>query len=118
MTDRDLVWETDQCLQITSISAPLRDLLDLRSGWYPLHVSDLFSWNDPFAIAAVSHSWALEGEPVAFDMHWRNQRYFIALGPQHAADGSICGVTGRASEISLEEPEEIGSNRRLTTQMA
>ncbi|MDQ2679786.1 MAG: hypothetical protein M3Y21_02020 [Candidatus Eremiobacteraeota bacterium] len=107
MTDRDLEWVTDQTLQITSLSAQLRELLDLNSGWYPLHVSDLFSWGDPFAIAGISHNWALEGEPVAFDMHWQNQRYFVSLEPLRSPDGRVYGVRGRASAIVTESAQSV-----------
>lgn len=99
MIDRDLIWVTDRNLQVTSLSARLRDLVGLQAECSTLHVSELWPQLDPFSITVVAHNWALEGETVDFETVRGDEKYLLSLEPLHAIDGSIAGVTGRATPV-------------------
>lgn len=99
MHDQALIWNTDENLQVTTLTARLRDLANVGSITAPLHVSVLWGENDPFDVAVVAHYWALDGESLSFDTAVGGTLYHFDLDPLHAPDGSVCGVTGRAREI-------------------
>ena len=100
MHDQALIWNTDDNLQITTLTARLRDLANVGNVNAPLHVSVLWGQHDPFDVAVVAHHWALDGESLSFDTAVGGTLYHFDLEPLHGVDGSICGVTGRAREIS------------------
>ncbi len=99
MYDQSLVWNTDRYLQVTSLTARLRDLVglgDMRSG---LEVSDLWQADHLLPIAVAAHQWALDGETLAFETTLRNgARYQCEVAPLHDLTGDVIGVTGRALE--------------------
>ena len=97
MIDRDLVWNTGQDLQITSLSARLRDLLFPDGLPATLHVSELWKNDDPFGMMVVAHQWVLDGERMAFDTERNGMRLRISLEPLYDLSGTITGVGGRAT---------------------
>jgi|SRR5579872_6382297 len=104
MDDRTFVWNTDVHLQITSLTARLRDLAGLGGRpERPLHVSDLWGTGDPLAPSVVSHHWALDGETLSFEATIRDVRYVFHLEPLQDAAGNVVGVTGRAADVRSEE---------------
>lgn len=96
MTLDTLLWNTDRDLQITSLSARLRDLLFPAGSPERLHVSDLWREDDPFGMMLVSHQWALEGERMAFETVRAGMPLRIVLEPLYDFSGAIAGVGGRA----------------------
>ncbi len=115
MTDRDLLWTTDGDLQLTTLSAQLRDLLFPNGGPSRLHVSELWHEDDPFGMMLVAHQWVLEGERMAFDTERGGMRLRVSLEPLYDLSGAIAGVGGRAtpgvgdgkSAWQLETLEEV-----------
>ncbi len=101
--DRELVWVTDRTLQITSLTARLRDLLHVEPEQQPLEVGGLWNPHDPFGIAVVAHRWALEGEPINFDTIIEGRAYGIRLDPLVAPDGAIAGVVGCAAARATDD---------------
>jgi diguanylate cyclase (GGDEF)-like protein/PAS domain S-box-containing protein len=106
MNDRDLVWVTDKDLNVTSLSARLRDVLGLEGTRESLHASELWG-SDPFSIAVVAHRWALEGESVDFETTVSDRNLHVRLEPMTAPNGQIAGVAGRASENDLESRSRL-----------
>lgn len=96
MTHNDFVWITDAQLQITSLSARLRDLLVPPESPAQLHVSDLWRDDDPFGMMLVAHQWVLEGERLAFDTQRSGMTLHVVLEPLYDLSGAIAGVGGRA----------------------
>ena len=93
-----MIWNTDGNLQVTSLTARLRDFAGVGDGSAPLYVGDLWDDRDPFPLLA--HQWCLGGESLAFETTVRNRRLQFELAPLLGADGSPCGVTGRAIELA------------------
>jgi diguanylate cyclase (GGDEF)-like protein len=97
MTDRDLLWTTDADLQITSLSARLRDLLFPAGAPSRLHVSELWHEDDPFGMMLIAHQWVLAGERMTFDTERGGMRLRIALEPLYDLSNAITGVGGSAT---------------------
>ncbi|HLI95701.1 MAG TPA: diguanylate cyclase [Candidatus Baltobacteraceae bacterium] len=97
MHNTDLVWVTDRELQVTSLSARLRDLLFPSGVPSGLHVGELWQQDDPFGMMLVAHEWALEGEQLAFDTEREGRQFLIVLEPLYDLSGAITGVGGRAT---------------------
>ena len=97
MTHTDLLWVTDRELQVTSLSARLRDLLFPDGAPTGLHVSELWHEDDPFGMMLVAHQWVLDGEHLAFKTERNGQDLQIALEPLYDLSGAITGVGGRAT---------------------
>ena len=95
MYDQALVWNTDTQLQVTSLSARLRDAARIDSGM-PLRVSDLFGQDDPYALAVAAHEWALEGEALTFEASVQGENFLFSLQPLLDVSGATVGVSGRA----------------------
>lgn len=99
MYDQSLVWNTDRYLQVTSLTARLRDLVGLGDVRGSLEVSDLWQADHLLPIAVAAHQWALDGETLAFETTLRNgARYQCEVAPLHDLSGEVIGVTGRALE--------------------
>ncbi len=98
MYDQALVWNTDLGLQVTSLTARLRDFAAVGSGM-PLHVSDLWGNDDPPGVTIAAHHWALDGEHLVFEATIRGRALRFELEPLHDATGATLGVTGRAVEL-------------------
>src|SRR5690242_10980411 len=96
MDANDLIWVTDRELQVTSLSARLRDLLFPDGAPTRLHVSELWQEDDPFGMMLVAHRWVLDGEHLAFDTQRAGVQLQIALEPLYDLSGAITGVGGRA----------------------
>lgn len=97
MTHDDLIWIADEKLQITSLSARLRDLLFPEGSAAHLHVSDLWPEDDPFGMMLVAHKWVLEGERLAFDTSRNGTILHVVLEPLYDLSGAITGVGGCAT---------------------
>lgn len=97
MTTRDLLWTTDRDLQITSLSARLRDLLFPQGTPSRLHVGELWQEEDPFGMMLVAHRWVLEGDRMTFDTERGGLRLRVTLEPLYDLSGAITGVGGCAS---------------------
>jgi diguanylate cyclase (GGDEF)-like protein/PAS domain S-box-containing protein len=97
MNGSDLAWVTDAELQVTSLSARLRDLLFPAGVPARLHVSELWQEDDAFGMMLVAHRWALEGENLAFDTDRAGRRMRVSLQPLYDLSGAIAGVSGRAT---------------------
>lgn len=97
MNHNDLLWVANEDLQITSLSARLRDLLFPDGAPARLHVSELWQEDDPFGMMLVAHQWALEGEHLAFETDRAGDRLRIVLEPLYDLSGAIAGVGGRAT---------------------
>lgn len=102
MHDQALVWNTDSQLQVTSLTARLRELAGVGSGM-PLHVSDLWGNADPLSVAVVAHHWALDGEELAFETEIRGSAFRFELQPLHDLAGATIGVAGRALELRASD---------------
>ena len=101
MYDQSLVWNTDRYLQVTSLTARLRELVGLGDMSAGLEVSDLWQADHLLPIAVAAHQWALDGETLAFETTLRNgARYQCEVAPLHDLVGEVIGVTGRALEHS------------------
>jgi diguanylate cyclase (GGDEF)-like protein len=98
MHDQALIWNTDDTLQVTTLTARLRNLAKIGSINQPLHVSGLWGEDDPFGVAVVAHHWALDGESLSFDTAIGETFYHFELEPLYNVSGKICGVAGRAIE--------------------
>ncbi|MHB8148515.1 MAG: diguanylate cyclase domain-containing protein [Vulcanimicrobiaceae bacterium] len=96
MHDQALVWNTDTHLQVTSLTARLRNLAGIGGSRARLSVSDLWGSDDPLGIAVVAHHWALDGESLAFEATIRDTSYQFELEPLHDTAGGVVGVVGRA----------------------
>lgn len=118
MNNDDLLWNTDKDLQITTLSARLRDLLSASGSPESLHVGDLWHEDDPQGMMLVAHRWVLEGERVSFDTQRGGMNMRVSLEPLYDFSGAITGVGGRATpgvggegsqwELStLEEAERV-----------
>ncbi|HVA28599.1 MAG TPA: diguanylate cyclase [Candidatus Baltobacteraceae bacterium] len=114
MHDQALVWNTDSNLQVTSLTARLRDIAGVGSCGGSLSVSDLWGQIDPFAMAVVSHHWALDGETLTFEAPIRDVAYRFEIAPLFDLAGSIVGVSGRAIEVREAHPlhEALGHVER------
>jgi len=99
MHDQALVWNTDSNLQVTSLTARLRGFAGVGSHEGSLHVSDLWGTSDPFAVAVVAHHWALDGESLSFEAPIRSATYRFDIAPLIDLEGTVIGVSGRASEV-------------------
>jgi|SRR5579863_2890185 len=99
MHDQALVWNTDTNLQVTSLTARLRDFAKVGVSAGRLHVSDLWGQSDPFAVAVVAHHWALDGESLSFEAPADGATYRFDIQPLQDVRGTIVGVSGRAIEI-------------------
>ena len=97
MNHNDFLWVADGDLQITSLSARLRDLLVRDSAPSPLHVSELWQEDDPFGMMLVAHQWALEGQHLTFEAERAGERLRIVLEPLYDMSGKITGVGGCAT---------------------
>ena len=106
MQSQALIWNTDVKLQVTTLTARLRNLANVGSISRPIHVSDLWGESDPFSVAVVAHHWALDGESLSFDTAIGERLYHFELEPLHDVDGNICGVAGRACEAQ-QEPASV-----------
>lgn len=104
MHDQALVWNTDSNLQITSLTARLRDFAGVGAQDGSLHVSDLWGQSDPFALTVVAHHWALDGETLSFEAPVRGVSYRFELSPLADPGGRVAGVTGRATEVRETHP--------------
>ena len=100
MYDQALVWNTDRYLQVTSLTARLRDLAGIGDVHEAtLEVSDLWQVDHLLPIAIAAHQWALDGETLSFETTLRNgARFQCEVSPLHDLSGAIIGVTGRALE--------------------
>lgn len=97
MNTNDLLWVANGDLQITSLSARLRDLLIANGTPTRLHVSELWQEDDPFGMMLVAHQWALEGEHLAFETERAGEQLRIVLEPLYDLSGAITGVGGCAT---------------------
>lgn len=95
-----LVWNADLSLQVTSLSARLRDLAGIGSGLQSLHVSDLWGNDERLAIAIAAHHWALEGESLSFEASIGGTPYHCEVQPLHDPAGVVIGVAGRAAAVT------------------
>lgn len=102
MQDQALIWNADHQLQVTSLTARLRDLANVGSITRALTVSDLWGCDDPLGVPVVAHHWALAGESLAFDALVHGVNYHFELEPLHDIDGRVIGVGGRACEALAE----------------
>lgn len=102
MTERTLVWTTDRNLQVTSLSARLRNLLFAGGAPDELHVSELWNGDDAFGVMLVSHQWALEGDCIEFEAEYSGMRLRIRLEPLYDLSGAIAGVGGNATPAEGE----------------
>ncbi len=115
MTNGDLLWTTNRDLQITSLSARLRDLLFPNGTPSRVHVSELWQEDDQFGVMLVAHQWVLEGDRMAFDTERAGMPVRVSLEPLYDLSGEITGVGGLAkpgvgdgqSEWQLEALEEV-----------
>jgi diguanylate cyclase (GGDEF)-like protein/PAS domain S-box-containing protein len=118
MKDHDLLWVADRDLQITTLSARLRDLLFPNGAPTRLHVSELWQGDDPLGMLLVAHQWVLEGDHMVFDTERGGMRLQVVLEPLYDLSGAIAGVGGRAipgagdgqgswDAAALEEIEQI-----------
>lgn len=100
MYDQALVWNTDRYLQVTSLTARLRDLAGIGDAHSAsLNVSDLWQVDHLLPIAIAAHQWALDGETLSFETTLRSgSRFQCEVSPLHDLCGEIIGVTGRALE--------------------
>ncbi len=96
MTDRDLLWTTGTDLQISSLSARLRDLLFPDGCPTRLHVGELWQEDDPFGMMLVAHQWVLDGDRMNFETERAGMRMRVELEPLYDLAGVINGVAGRA----------------------
>jgi diguanylate cyclase (GGDEF)-like protein len=101
MHDQILVWNTDTDLDVTSLTARLRDLAGIGAVYRRIHVSDLWGQDDPFGLAVVAHRWALAGDTVSFEVPAYGNTYRFTLEPLQRADGAVVGVAGRAHDVRL-----------------
>jgi diguanylate cyclase (GGDEF)-like protein/PAS domain S-box-containing protein len=97
MNADDLLWVTDRDLQVTALSARLRELLFPDGAPTRLHVSELWQEDDPFGMMLVAHHWVLDGEHMTFETERAGQHLRIALQPLYDLSGAITGVGGRAT---------------------
>ena len=112
MHDQALVWTTDTKLQVTSLTARLRDLANIGNGTSaPVYVSDLWGKDDPSNVATVAHRWALDGEQLAFEATVRSGSYRFELQPLQDVTGTTIGVAGRAVEIQHHSPAQTDAHR-------
>lgn len=98
MLDQTLVWNTDNALQVTSLTARLRGLAALGPGNRIL-VSDLWGSDERGAMIIAAHHWALEGETLSFEAPILEAPHRFELQPLVDPSGSIIGVAGRAVEL-------------------
>lgn len=107
----DLFWTTDRDLQITALSARLRDLLCAEGAPAQIHVSELWNEDDPFGMMLLAHRWVLEGEPMAFETERGGVHLHVELEPLYDLSGCISGVGGCATpgvgDASRWEPEAL-----------
>lgn len=101
MLDQTLVWNTDSSLQVTSLTARLRDLAGVGSST-ALTASDLWGQDDALSVVVAAHHWALEGETLAVDAPLRGVPYRFVLAPLERIGGGSAGVAGRAFELKDE----------------
>lgn len=97
MNHNDLLWVVNADLQITSLSARLRDMLFPGVAPTRLHVSELWQEDDPFGMMLVAHQWALEGEHLAFETDRVGEKLRVVLEPLYDLSGAITGVGGCAT---------------------
>lgn len=102
MQDQALIWNTDDKLQVTTLTARLRDLAKIGSSVDPLHVSVLWGENNRFGVAVVAHQWALDGESLSFDTSVGGTQYHFELEPLCDLDGRVRGVSGRAIAVQAQ----------------
>ena len=115
MTERDLLWTAGTDLQITSLSARLRDLLFPEGVPARLHVGELWQEDDPFGMMAVAHQWVLDGDRMSFETERAGLRMRVELEPLYDLSGEVAGVAGRAvpgvgegsGEWQIETLEEV-----------
>jgi diguanylate cyclase (GGDEF)-like protein len=98
MFDQAMVWNTDAQLQVTSLTARLRDFAGIGLDARAIHVGALWDDRDPFPV--VAHHWCLGGESIAFEATVHDRRFQFELSPLFGPAGTPCGVTGRALEIA------------------
>ncbi len=96
MHDQALVWNTDTNLQVTSLTARLRNLVGLGSTTSGLSASDLWRTDEPLGSVVVAHHWALDGESLSFESSIRDTPYHFEIEPLYDTAGAIVGVCGRA----------------------
>lgn len=96
MHDQALVWNTDTHLQVTSLTARLRNLVGIGSTASQLSASDLWGTDEPLGSVVVAHHWALDGESLSFESSVRDTLYHFELEPLYDTAGAIVGVCGRA----------------------
>jgi len=97
MQDQALVWNTDTHLQVTSLTARLRNLVGIGSTTSQLSASDLWGTDEPLGSVVVAHHWALDGESLSFESSVRDTLYHFELEPLYDTAGTIVGVCGRAT---------------------
>lgn len=107
MHDEGLQWLADRELGVTSFTARLRDLAGIGIVHRRVHVSDLWSPDSAYGIVVTAHRWALAGEEISFEARAHGASYRFYLSPLYAPDGSIAGVSGRATS------SDDGSDPRL-----
>jgi diguanylate cyclase (GGDEF)-like protein len=78
MIDQTLIWNTDEALHVTSLTARLRELAGVGCIDRPLVVGDL--WGSSKA-AMAAHQWALAGESLSFETNLLGHRYRLRLEP-------------------------------------
>ncbi len=99
MLDQALVWNTDINLQVTSLTARLRDFAGIGDRAATLHVSDLWGSSDPADVILAAHQWVLDGEHMSYEAAVRSTRLRFELAPLVDALGTVVGVCGRAVEL-------------------
>ena len=111
MHDQALIWNTDLKLQVTSLTARLRDLAGIGTGvGRRLNVSDLWGKEDPFNVAVVAHHWALDGESLRFETTIEGTTYAFELDPLYDNNATVVGVSGRAHEARAARAAHLRSS--------
>jgi diguanylate cyclase (GGDEF)-like protein len=93
----DFLWTTDRNLQVTALTARLRNLLFANGIPSQLHVSELWQEDDPFGMMLLAHRWVLDGDPMAFETERGGLQLRVILEPLYDLSGNITGVGGCAS---------------------
>lgn len=94
--ERDLLWTTGTDLQVTSLSARLRELLFPDGAPARLHAGGLWAGDDPFGMIALAHQWVLDGERMTFEMDRDGMHVRVEMEPLYDLSGAVSGVAGRA----------------------
>jgi len=99
-----VLWTADSELKITSATGAGLDALGLRQREaVGLPILDFFFTRDSDSPPIAAHRKALDGDPVAYEMTWKDRRFESHVQPLRAHDGTIEGVIGVALDITDRE---------------